>query len=524
MENKEFIEYGNRVKEKLETGNFNEMFENIGVVNYMGFDDYSHIIRAIYYFQQNYYNKCLLELEKVVDSDFTNMPELRIFYWNYRIASMARLHKFDEVRDLFWSEDVVMTINGFSYAKYISYKCGFEDEEPGIHRPDELVEPINLQDDFFYAYFYQMLFCDLLNAYSQNNERLLLKSAGIEKRIRNDLKKQIQDIVSAIDKFSNGKYLKCTTEFGEFIKQSKQKITQDKEIDKSKLFEIILETLGNYNWQDVYNWSFLIDSAKELLSEDDLFEFISKYNDYIQVHIAAGNEIVCKKVLSLTYNHKLLGYKIDGQDFALFWQETLEEHNPGFLEEYQIYACKKDIFDALSDSGKWAYKAAMWQYEQYDQNCTGLMDAGLLSLAFMRILELELNIRMIVPLKKLCKNQLENKLKEMKLPETIDEKFSFLICNETKNLMLGPLRHFIENIRDNNIKGAKAIYALLVENILTEYGKDCLDNGTFDTMLSQGVVDKYRNPPAHAKYLSKKEAVTAMHYVESQLPVLFKCF
>ena len=515
MKNDNLIKCGNLVKESLDNGNFNKMFENIGIVSFVGFEDYSCIIRAIYYFQQNNFNKCLMELEKVCDPEFTDIPELRIFYWDYRIASMARLQKFDEIRDLFWSEEVVMTINGFAYAKYIAYKSGFEDIEPGIHRPDELFEPINLNDDRFNAYFYHMIYSDLLDIYNQNNERLLLKSAGVEERIKKDLKDHILKKIEYIAAFGNGKYLKLTSKFINFIKESRNRVIQDKVIDGKFLYELIMETLGNYNLNDVYNWSFIIDVGTELLTETELFNLISKYNSYIKDKIRDGNEVICKKMVSLTYCYKLVGFTVEDKDFMSFWREYIERYNPGFLEEHQVYACKKDIYEELTDSGKWAYRAAMWQYEQYDQNSTELMDAGLLSLAFMRILELEINNRMIIPLRKNCKN---------KLPKVLDESFSFLTSASRGNLMLGQLRKFMSHVRDKELAGSEKVYSILVETVLNEYGKHCLDEGVFDEMLRRSVVEKYRNPPAHARYLNKKEAIEAMHYVEGALPELFKCF
>ena len=94
MKKRDLLKYGKLVKNNLDLGNYDIMFENIGIVSFVGFEDYACVIRAIYHFQQKNFNKCLLELEKVCDPYFAEIPELRIFYWDYKIASLANLQKF----------------------------------------------------------------------------------------------------------------------------------------------------------------------------------------------------------------------------------------------------------------------------------------------------------------------------------------------------------------------------------------------------------------------------------------------
>ena len=58
----------------------------------------------------------------------------------------------------------------------------------------------------------------------------------------------------------------------------------------------------------------------------------------------------------------------------------------------------KKIIDFLSDQGRLAYEAAEWQFKKSQEEDYGWKDAGMISLSFYRILEVELNKKLIIPL------------------------------------------------------------------------------------------------------------------------------
>lgn len=58
----------------------------------------------------------------------------------------------------------------------------------------------------------------------------------------------------------------------------------------------------------------------------------------------------------------------------------------------------KKILSILSPKGQFAYKAALWQFEQAINANYGTIDAGMLCLAYMRILELEINEKILLKL------------------------------------------------------------------------------------------------------------------------------
>lgn len=205
---------------------------------------------------------------------------------------------------------------------------------------------------------------------------------------------------------------------------------------------------------------------------------------------------------------------------------------------------KKKIYHYLSDNGKRAYAAAEWIYEESTKEDYGWRDAGMLSLAYYRIIELELNKKIIIPLLSSTGYEKLNSVFYQRVKELSGEekknyksKWSLILsCYSDmeqksfsdKFMMLGVMYHLFKNIGasyDTQDPLAGLIRTSL-DNVLTSDGKEEFDNGYFENLVDANTREKYRNPPAHTKYLTYETACecrkvfekTILHLAEITIP------
>lgn len=208
------------------------------------------------------------------------------------------------------------------------------------------------------------------------------------------------------------------------------------------------------------------------------------------------------------------------------------------VEDIQSNILRRTICDSLSPIGKIEYKAACIQYDCLTGLDYGINDAGMISMGFYRIIENESNERIWLPISKKMdyaeisrlyehdKNALAtNKEKSefgsrwssnIKTLKTMSEEDGS--NSEKKRLMLGALGILIEELHQE-YSLAQYIRRFLFEQ-LTDDGVREFNNGKLDEWYSNSTRNKFRNLPAHNKYLSLKIATEAKNYVEDQLRIM----
>ena len=179
----------------------------------------------------------------------------------------------------------------------------------------------------------------------------------------------------------------------------------------------------------------------------------------------------------------------------------------------------KKIYNFLSEQGRLAYEAAEWQFAKSQEEDYGWRDAGMISLSFYRILEVELNRQFIIPLlskigysrlnneykKRLNTLSKENKNKYIKKWETILNTYHTMENDgwSGNGFMLGVLNRFFRAI-GSEYDATDPLGTLIRENlgtVLNSYGIEQFDNGFFEAVTNRDTINKYRNPPAHTRYL-----------------------
>lgn len=215
-------------------------------------------------------------------------------------------------------------------------------------------------------------------------------------------------------------------------------------------------------------------------------------------------------------------------------QEYVEAFSSIDLEEIT----NKKILSFLSEQGRIAYVAAEWQYQKSQEEDYGWKDAGMISLSFYRILEIELNKKVIIPLlssigfKKLNETYIDHLTRItgeekkqyrtkwgiiLKTYQTMEE------TNFTGNgFMLGVLYHFFKAI-GTEYEESDAIASIIHEhlsNVLNTYGIEKLQEGFFESLTDDEIRNKYRNPPAHTRYLSYEVACECREVFQKNMLLL----
>lgn len=528
MNNSEFINIVGEAVKSLKMCDTQGFFEKVGVLRYFGQADYVNILIIRYYFSMANYRKCLENVEKIKECNNDNLKQaFTIFYWDYKIASLAAMARFTEIRDIFFEQEglfeeddeIVMSSYAYAFSVYLSTKHGFETDGVGIFRPESVNESPNYKDDKFQFFLFREIGKDLLEVYLQSDELLQFKSANIDRSIRKDLRAKLIEKVQMMESFCCSKYFSVPCEFQSFLKELRKKISNDRRIEKEELLALILTLFSpDMIIEDIQCWSFIMELLSTLLEGKEFVDIFQKYKEYPIESLKKKNEKIAKTILTLIQNPEIAEVRIDKSTFKEIWINQIEESLPDYIEETPLYFCDKDIYNKLSDRSKWAYKAAIWQYEQVMENGTELMDAGLLSLSFMRILEMELNIRFVHPVVEFLSDKSTDSSTKSLFANS--NEYSYL-TGHNRGRTLADIRYYFSGIKEHESKEAKYLYDFLCKNILNTSGIDALNEGEFEKITDQKIIDKYRNPPAHSRFLQKSVAINAKKYAEENLLKIF---
>lgn len=210
-------------------------------------------------------------------------------------------------------------------------------------------------------------------------------------------------------------------------------------------------------------------------------------------------------------------------------KEFVDAKLKGKLDESSIV--HKQVGRSLSTKGAIALEAAETQYSLSKTIDWGWKDAGMLSLAYYRIIEVEINQKLLLPaVRSIGIDRIQKDYETVRSSLTGESKKSYVnkwgriistldrILSGTADvagLMLGEMEYLFRNIGSGVTDGdllaqsfRRGIGSLLVEGT---------DLDEFVAFLEKDVVnkeirDKYRNPPAHTRYLPYKTACECRDY------------
>ena len=471
------------------------------------------------------------------------------------IASLAELQLFDEVEKALDNEPRLDSnspqmnsdsrpISEYAF-RYICYLL----EKNGYPFTKELVpsceENASLENAYFHTRYYWTIFYDLIDIYTSYEELLLMKAASVSKKTIKQTKNRILSKLSLMQKCNKDSYLGDDPYFTEIEKA----IKQDNTIGLHYFLWFPIRYLGHANadgspqmehtFSDIYSIEKYIRFCIRL---DDPSVELNTFFEYLmdlEKEAEKGNEYVIDLLkelyLQTHYYSRYLTGDSDDSSIAKFFRKVVQRHSPHTIREIELHETDASISDQLSVKGKIAYKAALWQFDNALNGNLGTMDAGMLCLSYMRILELELNQKVYLPLKA-YQQQIEDKyhsiLKQIKKtsidPEpTLSKRWEAIFLLNNDGIELGKLHNFLVLFETDPGEYEAPLREFITElfrnHILNEHGMNCLLSGKLAKMIDYRAREKYRNPPAHTRYVNVDTAFECRQYVEKNLKEIFKC-
>ena len=218
----------------------------------------------------------------------------------------------------------------------------------------------------------------------------------------------------------------------------------------------------------------------------------------------------------------------------------------GRLDERRLdnYVGDARIRNGLSAPGRIAYESAEWQYRKAAEEDYGWKDAGMLSLAYFRIIELEMNIKIVLPALKAVGyeniSQTYNEILSSCNPKDKDyltKRWGQLMSEFRKisdgivgGLMLGPLEYLFRIMQEScsyrapnyvDYKLARLVYGGIAAQFGGPEGQQALSSGRLRSIIRAENRERFRNPPAHTKYLHIEVARECKRFVDESLCQLF---
>jgi hypothetical protein len=190
----------------------------------------------------------------------------------------------------------------------------------------------------------------------------------------------------------------------------------------------------------------------------------------------------------------------------------------------------------LSPMGRLALRSAKWDFEQTENGSGIWKDAGMISLGFFRILELEFNERLIFPMmRSLDIEPLQNeqrKLQDVRTSQS-DKAAEFWkrmvpmlrrVKESRKGLELGSLELLLQKASvivgpDSPIKAA---LNTAIIRTLSMPGVEAFKSGKLARLLDANAREKFRNPAAHTRFVDLNTARECKIYIENALQELIQ--
>ena len=209
-------------------------------------------------------------------------------------------------------------------------------------------------------------------------------------------------------------------------------------------------------------------------------------------------------------------------------RRALEEHgrlelrNNAFTQSVQNARLRHE----LTPMGWHFLQQAGWVHERSLAERSPWQDAGMISLGFFRILEVELNQRIIAPLAT-CLNFGELRAapkptktqKDESIPDNIIDKLGRVRDGRDRGLELGALYLLLQRTQtviEPDMERKRLLHDAIAQ-LLTTAGRAAYEDGRLSATINPADREQYRNPPAHSRFLPQRVATRCREHVEQAL-------
>ena len=242
------------------------------------------------------------------------------------------------------------------------------------------------------------------------------------------------------------------------------------------------------------------------------------------------------KLVCLAYREAVICRLQDKAGFLESVLSTSPFHSK--VEEMNQKSVSGRIERKLSPMGRLAYRSACLDLSRLNEPGSEWQDAGMVSLGFFRIVELEYNSRIILPaLKEMDLRSVSELLDSLPEDTKNAEKRKDSWCrvlkplegakNRNKTLELGTISMLLEKacgpISEGPDGEIRRILQRAISSTLNERYREVFLSGELVRPISDDARERFRNPPAHTRYLPPTTANDCKKHVDQALTLLFEC-
>lgn len=505
------------------------------------------------------YEEALLDFDSESKLDDSIIPDHRVY--EYIAASYSMLGSHDRSWQILANcreDDIVYDEYCYDYCKWMAYLSSDYSDWEGKWNGGKACYGFEWKNRFNY-----LIARKAAMFYRDNEAAIDVKENSNEPDEFTKLKTNLLNRINELSWFS------------EDLARIKSCIEEEKRFSKNVNIGLLLECVRrSFDAGDrPESLSELHDKLK-LLSGSDIIEYLGIENilspltayrdmtdfmkDRISFLLSIGNRYLANTIFDIYYNvlyadaeEKSVLFNVN--DSLNYWKKILfEYYDDNLYSKKRIEYENSTVSKCLTSHGAIMYKAAQWQLMKMTEDPNAHVDAGMLCLSYMRIIEYELNHKMtmrIIPYidtiiaarnaqidlitaekdaGKITKEKAQNRINNIndRWGEGVLEK----IRDSEDGVELGKLSWFFHNFMKNCSKDVKVISSvaekiLKDEQILSNSGlvalkqniKDPGNEFRFVDMTSRERREKYRNPPAHTRFVSLSTAFECVEYVNKAI-------
>ena len=477
----------------------------------------SYYLEGISHYINHEYSEACYYLDKVVlgNCDFNSAFSLKL-------ECCALMGERDKLQA--YIHDNLSIVYDRWLLTYMFMTLAFETDNPAVELPEE----IKMHDHYspsFKSRAIRLAARALTEGFELKENALLIRSVSEDSSIFEEDTKKLKRLNNVLSLFvledDSAPFKDCLSSDS----LNADSFDRVKTENTDKIYEMLLNQ--NPEDFDMENFRAVASIALRLKGSDAFIDLITGHLAELKKELTDGNSSTdAMEFLRMAYVESTVqGNTIP--ELAELVKDTSDEISDDINT--------KQIIRKLSPMGKLAFQSAEKMLHMAEKTDFTMYDAGMLGLGYYRIIELEINQRIIFPMIKDFwieamtgkKNSMDDEAWKtfVKSWKFYNNKFEAIAqSNYTgKSLMLGEIYKFFLLIRtkcEENDSFAVEAVTFMKEKLFTEKGVNKYNEGFFEEITGEIKRNRYRNPPAHTKYLSFKIAEECRDVVKETLLTL----
>lgn len=493
---------------------YSEALEVAGAMKYAGIPGARYMEMLVYY-EQGRFEK----IRSILKGKRIDNIEEREFY----LASLIELMMYDEFESYYSEYDSISDA-------CLNYITGLMRVQGHYWMPEhKAVMDYPTYFDRKYRWFVAEQMTDVFNL---NEERLMLIDAGLPASDINELTRQMNDKLEMII---------VNDAVGELIKKY---IIEDKAIPVDNVlylplyYPVPMDKLDEVfkRYEDLSDIADYIELARRIhlpgVAEDAASSYWKEFSDAVHEGNVYMADIMAKLYADTGHFKDEVSFGMESFSDKVY--SVLEKDAAFMISEIDGHMMNKDVEKNLSKRGLFAYRAAGWKLCNAIRNERDDSEVQVICLAFLRVLEYEINEKIIFPL---CqKADIRRKYEEFKSTLNEVDKGEFVAEWEYKIACLEkiePLRHkvlrFAEILtvldalkfkrykKDSFHREFAANMRAEVGALLTDEGKTALADGSLIRLIEPKKLELFRTPDTAVRYSCSELAIECRKFVEQGL-------